>query len=745
MSDLDEIFQTQSLSHVSNYSGVFQTGASYRQFDFVYNTGDGMFYYAREDMLFGGGSYISGGNRLSLIPDGPYTSQGPSHYILDTHNRLNSLGETFEAGQIVNLQGSTGTNDGLYKILSVQRDLTSLNNDTSLTGAAMNVIGVGSDTIDELELANPNHLQLSEINLSPEESDVLWAKDLFFFDADYGSTVNFKANNYRYEYGNGYYILQPKNVNSLTFEVDLKFKNRTNREANAIVHFLENHQGQHEGYKTSPNLEYSQGISGFRWDGNATFHPYDSNEVQTKKFYANEWNHSLNFENSNDVTVKLRNLDTSILRKSENLFVNKADDYSSTAFYEKNDVAFVADNHRYYYWRSDTSSSNKPPIQSNGTWSRESGLFSDINTDYWTRDFFWKPSIGLSVSQKPRLTESSVGAGYTQLYRDGINESLLSLDLQFNNRNDEEAYAILHFLEQHLGYIPFLFTPPSPYDTAQNFVCEEWSHTYNYKNNHSISARFEQYPFNYTAQQFDNQSAPPPLQAAEAAFINPFVMSEENVGEPIGASNTLKKRLYVKNLGDYDLVITNISVASAGGRNFSKVGTANGVITGDLERNDYIYTLPNVGLPFSLDGKIIKLSKVYTDGPEGGQSFIVMIDNGDGTYSPDGTGASNVYFQNNLGRIKKGNSTYQDSTYFVNTVFFNNNSSNVIAGKSEGYIDIVSSPGNNRPISTASLGNLLANGVQLSTKNAGLHYGTIQISSNGVYSPLNGLIKVYVV
>ena len=57
------------------------------------------------------------------------------------------------------------------------------------------------------------------------------------------------------------------------------------------------------------------------------------------------------------------------------------------------------------------------------------------------------------------MNEIGLGAGYTQIYRDGINNNLLSLDLQFNNRTDSEARAILHFLEQHYGAIPFQFNP----------------------------------------------------------------------------------------------------------------------------------------------------------------------------------------------------------------------------------------------------------------------------------------------
>ena len=462
MSDFRELItSSQQLSHVSNYSGTFQTGISYKKFDFVVNTGDGLFYYAREDMNYGGGSNIQDSNRLSLIPDGPPTSDGDSHYILDDFNDPYSIGSDFEVGQLISLSGSLdNSNDGIFKIVDIDTDVKSLNGDSTLTGAAINIIGIGGDQIRSLELAGPNLLTMSAINISPSENDNLWSADRFFFDADYGSSVNFACNNYRFEYGNGYYINQPKNINSISFEVDLKFKNRTNREANAIIHFLENHQGQSEKDSPSANLKYSQGISGFRWDGASTFHPYDSTEIQSKNFYCQQFSHSLNFEDTNDISLKLINTDTSLLRKSESLFVKKADTYDSSENYEENDIIFSESNHRHYYCKS--SCVGLAPVSANSTWSRGEGLFSDINPTNWSRDFFWKPSIGLSVSQEPRMLELSVGAGYKQIYKDGINESLLELSLSFDNRDDFETLAILHFLEHHYGCIPFLFSPPAP-------------------------------------------------------------------------------------------------------------------------------------------------------------------------------------------------------------------------------------------------------------------------------------------
>ena len=123
------------------------------------------------------------------------------------------------------------------------------------------------------------------------------------------------------------------------------------------------------------------------------------------------------------------------------------------------------------------------------------------------------------------------GAGYSQIYRDGINESLLTLELNFNNRDDAEARAILHFLEQHYGAIPFQFNPPAPYERLKNFVCQEWTHTYNYKNNHSISARFEQYPIEISASQVDNIITPVMPIAGELLCESPVQFSIQGIGK----------------------------------------------------------------------------------------------------------------------------------------------------------------------------------------------------------------------
>lgn len=740
----------EHITNVTNYSGIFETGVSYKKFDFVYNTGDSRFYYAKEDMQYGGSAIMEGANRFYIEPDGPQGANGlPTHYIHDEINELTTLNNQVEPGHTIHLTGTINNADGYYNVLQVERDISlklkedeiySQSSDGTVDGALdstdlalpgfrqsdwfiyankgtnqeldarnyyvpqgtaegwiyhllLGWIFVSPHAIDEsiwfwvgeegssqdtsdlgnwiftstnslgsmvptrdsfmfIDGARPNsssrfgpvdnwiHWQKShdakyaaivynygsqrwygllsdfsteildvsfvapalvtetlttrrsdgqvtriqiqgvdentKIEVTERPSDnfisiksivqdlssdnTFWSKDSFFFDADYGSSVSFKANNYKYEYGNGYYTLQPKSVNALSFQADLQFKNRTNREANAIMHFLENHQGQHEKDSPGVTLKYNQGISGFKWDGNATFHPYDSLSNQSKDFYCSNFSHSLNFENSNDLNITLTNFNTSLLRKSEELFTKHPGDYDENQSYSLNDVVFETGSHQYYYCHTGDGtqfSLGNPPIEEAQEWTREYGDFKEVNSHVWTREFFWNPSLGLEVTQNPRLLNMTLGGGYNQVYRDGINESLLELNLQFNNRSDEEAYAILHFLEQHYGAMPFQFCPPAPYEFKKNFVCQEWNHTYNYKNNHSITAKFEEFPINLSSQKLINNATPSPTLPAEI-LMKEFVTMATPEDSLLWKTNQ-RKRIIVENVGGENANVDSLS------------------------------------------------------------------------------------------------------------------------------------------------------------------------------------------
>lgn len=968
-------YSHERITNLTNYKGIFQTGVSYEKFDFVYSTGDGLFYYATEDMEYGGGAILSGSHRFTLDPDGPSVNGRESHYILDDHSETDGLGNALKVGQTINLEGCIQNASGLYNVIDIKRNhLSSLdydsdgsiagalgaypvpgleqfgwyqsdwfvkannenaniaidetmfnvpsssdgwifhlfwgwiyispikengqytqnfwfwksinnartdsslrkgqgvwvyadklalgNNDSASNGfiyiqasyenlisasshlyTTQGLISVllldqngnniredqvdfidswqnlkitrdeynllpertsterqrgrrelrqegiiytlgkndfqqgslvdvlGSDSwlyiykpsntnlykgafynyndesyyvidkdfnlqknnsqsrqpkdnanldsqnrigdgkfhtiqvqgvtdqiaINTLEEADSHEIILTAINEDPNGSDS-WVTDRFFFDADYGSNVQFQAKNRRMDYGNGYYKLFPVSTNSLKFQANLKFTNRTNKEANAIIHFVENHLGQLEKDKNISYLKYSQGISGFKWDGNSTFHPYDSLSNQSKTFYCDNFNHSLNFEDSNDISLSLTNLNTSIINKGESLFTKRAPSYDNGETYQKNDIAYSEINNQYYYWYNETGVAGKDPVVKNSEWTRASGEYSDINKEYWTREFFWLPSVGLSVNQKPRLNKVALSSKYTQIYNDGINESLLKLSLKFNNRGDEEAYAILHFLESHLGYIPFLFSPPAPYETPQNFVCQSWNHTYKYKNNHDITAVFEQYPFNFEAQTLTNFSTQPIVGPGELHFTNPLVFASKLGDDNINSNKVLRRKMFLENVGGETVTISSISLdTNSNDVNFSILGNAPNnpaiIVEEELSEGDYTYPIPSFdpvyfpyNLPFGLNGKTIRLEG-YDNGIEGGEYFTEVDENG---------AELNEYFQRNNGDIKRitsGQSTsYSESSYFISSIFASIRKTNKLKPSQKGYLYVVYLP-----------------------------------------------------
>ena len=95
-----------TLTNISNYSGIFVQGNDYEKFDFVYNTGDGLFYYAKEDITDGGNTVVSGKNRFTLDPNGPIDNGEKTYYIYDELQEVSALGSSLKVGQTFNLEGS---------------------------------------------------------------------------------------------------------------------------------------------------------------------------------------------------------------------------------------------------------------------------------------------------------------------------------------------------------------------------------------------------------------------------------------------------------------------------------------------------------------------------------------------------------------------------------------------------------------------------------------------------------------
>lgn len=171
--------------------------------------------------------------------------------------------------------------------------------------------------------------------------------------------------------------------------------------------------------------------------------------------------------------------------------------WSSTSTYKKYDRVKYG---RYvYYALLDHSNDGNPPSTNYVNWG---GIMVDPfgttlteSSDKNRPNFFFSPSYGATTIVEPKILSMRFGDGYEQRIQDGVNNTLLKIDLSFDLRGSAEAAAIVHFLTARAGVESFLFTPPEPYATLRNFLCRSWNHTAIFYENNSIKTAFEQVPY----------------------------------------------------------------------------------------------------------------------------------------------------------------------------------------------------------------------------------------------------------
>jgi phage-related protein len=114
----------------------------------------------------------------------------------------------------------------------------------------------------------------------------------------------------------------------------------------------------------------------------------------------------------------------------------------------------------------------------------------------YTRTFFFEPDTEVPINIDHDFRKNHFRESFHQTLNVSRNQNRLgAIELKFTNRGDQEAYAILHFLESHLGYKPFVYKYQSNH-IIQNrvFFCDNWSHTFDYINSNTITATFKEIP-----------------------------------------------------------------------------------------------------------------------------------------------------------------------------------------------------------------------------------------------------------
>jgi len=124
---------------------------------------------------------------------------------------------------------------------------------------------------------------VADANNSPlaNSSTTMWTKNTFYFAINKGVSIN-EAPRFLKQTTQGYYFIRSKDgLNKALLNLKINFEGRTDKEAKAIIHFLEHKKGVNQFYFSPPP-------------------PYDKDDLV---FFAPQWSHTLNFKDNNSIEI----------------------------------------------------------------------------------------------------------------------------------------------------------------------------------------------------------------------------------------------------------------------------------------------------------------------------------------------------------------------------------------------------------------------------------------------------------
>ena len=370
----------------------------------------------------------------------------------------------------------------------------------------------------------------SSLNNSPLSN---WWVQNFFFTPTYGSSVQFNANYYENMFEDQYRYILGKSENVIQVSATLSFQGVTDNEARALNHFYQN-------YFTKDALANGQGMQPVEMK---LFYPHD----KVRPFYLKSINNDLENVDFNNVTLEVESPFISLTSWKEKLipFKTSENNYYDTLQYSQHDYVFD--------YKNSKIKSSEGFFYCSGAGTFGVGPYSDSAENVWTQKFYFSPDLIETLNFESSMYKNDLGNFYLN-QSVGINPNFFDLQLSFNNRNDKEAKAILHFLENHNGLDLFEYDMFPPYTGTRAFFCPEWNHTYNFADNHTIKARLIESKFNYVVNdQFDTALNPSginfgfvPLGFSKKQIVK--VKNNENkpvtftissdIFDPISAQNT---------------------------------------------------------------------------------------------------------------------------------------------------------------------------------------------------------------
>ena len=310
-----------------------------------------------------------------------------------------------------------------------------------------------------------------------------WTKNINdLFNFNYGSSANFTANLSPLKMGDGYKTNIVNTVNTLNATFNLVYDGLTDAQAKCLIAFFEN-------TPESPNKSLYEGFKGVTTN---LFNPYKSNaELYFKKINLNS-----SYNNINKITIEAESLyDSSLDYKGMHVVLDEVKIKTYTDVVNSlitNDVFYYPSNSfidrgYYFYTGASINDESFTPITKIVILPENSPTGAN---SFFTKNFYFKGDLEYDINENVRLFSTDMKNSTIEYSKDGINYNSLEFSVSFNKRTNQEARAILKYLDDKAGFKIFSYTLPQPYNKTIFVYCPEWNHTYNFINNNDISVKF---------------------------------------------------------------------------------------------------------------------------------------------------------------------------------------------------------------------------------------------------------------
>lgn len=305
------------------------------------------------------------------------------------------------------------------------------------------------------------------INLTGSQYLTKNIDDLFY--KTYGCSASFSTKAIKSNYGDGYYMNVIPNTNNLITNFTINYDGLTDKQSKALIGYFQN------SFENEPITL----VDSYESVNMSLFYPYKDN---AKIYFQNLDYKSIDSDINNIVINCTTAYDSSLDYKGYVVTDSQSiKPFALNTTYKKHDIVYynsVNASGGYYWYTGD-----------NTTFLNSTQSPTGVNS-LFTKQFYFKPDLDFSIPLNPRFLKNEYEMTSVAYEQDGINKNILDLSLSFTNRSDDEAFAILKFLDDKCGFKLFEFTLPEPYNKQLTFYCPEWNHTYKFKDNHDISVKF---------------------------------------------------------------------------------------------------------------------------------------------------------------------------------------------------------------------------------------------------------------